>query len=409
VDVLSRDSASSPTGFAEAAEVPSPSRTSRLLLAGASVRAAAQSACRAGCTVVAVDLFADADLRTIADVLPVRSVSNELEAAAERIPPSNWSYTGALENDPLVVDKVSRRHTLCGNSGNVLRAVRDPRELAHALTSAGLQYPESIVGQMVPSPGQWLSKPLRSCGGTGVHLLAATNSGAGNDDSAEERRYLQRRIEGTVCSATYVAAAGSARLLGVSQQLNGQQWCGAQGFQYAGSIGPLALGARLRREFISIGDCLADRFALRGLFGVDVVIDDPLVWTIEVNPRYCASVEVLERASDRSYIAVHLEACLQGQLPGKWPEARQALHGKAVVYARCPTVISSDCFKALVTENTDGAGQPWVADLPHADTRIEPGHPIVTIFATGCDVAQVIQGLQLKAQRIYVMTQSSLR
>jgi predicted ATP-grasp superfamily ATP-dependent carboligase len=242
-----------------------------------------------------------------------------------------------------------------------------------------------------------------------VHLVAATNSEAGNDDSAEERRYLQRKIEGTMGSATYVAAAGSARLLGVSQQLSGTRWCGAQGFQYAGSIGPLAVGDRLRRKFVSIGDCLADHFALNGLFGVDVVIDDPHVWTIEVNPRYCASVEILERASDCSYIAAHLEACRQGLLPRNWPQARPTLHGKAIVYARRPTVISSDCFSTLITENTDRAGQTWVADLPHAETEIKQGHPIVTVFATGRDVGQVIEGLQLNAKRIYAMTQNPPR
>ena len=48
---------------------------------------------------------------------------------------------------------------------------------------------------------------------------------------------------------------------------------------------------------------LADRFELSGLFGVDFILDGDQVWTLEVNPRYTASVEIVERATGIHAIA----------------------------------------------------------------------------------------------------------
>ena len=100
-----------------------------------------------------------------------------------------------------------------------------------------------------------------------------------------------------VVSAVFLAAGGSAVLLGVTRQLVGCRWAGATGFRYVGSIGPLEIDRGLRRQFQRIGDCLADAFDMCGLFGIDAIVSGTDVWTIEVNPRLTASVEILERAT----------------------------------------------------------------------------------------------------------------
>ena len=44
---------------------------------------------------------------------------------------------------------------------------------------------------------------------------------------------------------------------------------------------------------------------LRGLFGVDFVLRDGIPWPVEVNPRYTASVEVLEFAAGIRALTLH--------------------------------------------------------------------------------------------------------
>lgn len=67
-----------------------------LVVVGASVRAIAGSAARAGFIVHAADLFGDLDLRELAaTVETVRPYPAGLPAAIAAFPPAPWIYTGA--------------------------------------------------------------------------------------------------------------------------------------------------------------------------------------------------------------------------------------------------------------------------------------------------------------------------
>ena len=45
-----------------------------------------------------------------------------------------------------------------------------------------------------------------------------------------------------------------------------------------------------------IGEVISGEFGLRGLFGVDAIKRQDSIYPVEANPRYTASVEVLELA-----------------------------------------------------------------------------------------------------------------
>src|SRR5437762_79510 len=141
-----------------------------LTIVGASARAAACSAVRAGFVVHAADLFADADLCRIAEATRVRDYPHGLAAVLAGPQTGGWMYTGALENYPKLVDEWSRLRRLWGNAGDVLRGVRQPRELADALGRAGLPCPAvTFDGGPLPRDGTWLRKAFRSAGGARVY------------------------------------------------------------------------------------------------------------------------------------------------------------------------------------------------------------------------------------------------
>jgi predicted ATP-grasp superfamily ATP-dependent carboligase len=198
----------------------------------------------------------------------------------------------------------------------------------------------------------------------------------------------------------YVAAAGEARLLGVSRQLVGCDWSGACEFQYTGNIGPLLVGAPLLKQFQAIGECLAKRFHLCGLFGVDVVVQQQQVWAIEVNPRYCASVEVLERGLQRNFLETHLAACSRSELPLVGDSRPFRCCGKAVVYARSAVHVTSECLEGLYASRRRADGRPWIADVPSGETRFEKGDPVMTVLAEGPDVWHVLSKLQQNAMSV---------
>lgn len=349
---------------------------SPLLILGASVRAAAQSARRADYSVFAADLFADWDLRRCCPSRGVVDYPTGLAAVAETAPPGPWMFTGGLENHAELVAEISRRRRLLGNPPDVLRAVRDPRRVKAVLQQAGLAAPQlSLSPAAIPQDGSWLQKPLRGSGGAGIRPWCGGET--------DPQHFFQEQIAGDTVAAVYVAAGDRAVLLGATRQLVGSDWTGARGFVYCGSLGPLTLSPRVHDQFIEIGQVLTRHFRLVGLLGVDAVVSGDRVWTIEINPRYTASVEVLERALGWHAVEWHLAACLQGRLPAGIPASASDCCGKAIVYARQDVSIGPQLVRLALPE----CEKPWpdLADVPDPGTPIRAGRPITTVLSQADD------------------------
>src|SRR5437660_22838 len=109
-----------------------------VILIGASTRAAAMSARRAGWTPWCADLFADADLQPIATVhkVSVEAYPQGLFDALANAPHAPLIYTGALENRPDLIARIDR--PLWGNPPEVLRAIRSPSRWTQCLHARGV-------------------------------------------------------------------------------------------------------------------------------------------------------------------------------------------------------------------------------------------------------------------------------
>src|SRR5207245_11806307 len=129
-----------------------------VLLIGASVRAAAGSALRAGLRPWCVDLFADADLQA---ACPARRLPGKYPhgfiAAAAAAPAAPWLYTGGLENWPGLIGRLAGQRLLWGNGPDVLRAVRRPEKIAKLLAERGLPCPAiRVPAWTAPRSRRWL-------------------------------------------------------------------------------------------------------------------------------------------------------------------------------------------------------------------------------------------------------------
>lgn len=357
-----------------------------LLIVGASVRAAAESAWRAGWSVTCGDRFGDLDLKEIAATTRVGNYPAGLVEVARSAPPGPWMYTGALENHPAVLEELARLRPLWGNRAATIEPVRDPFALRETFNAVGLRFPAVLPGgnRKVPADGSWLWKPRLGSGGSGIRVWSDSKSPMEAVDRPRSfdpaKGYFQQRVQGMDCAAVYLAANGQAVLWAVTQQFIGNDWTGAKGFQYAGSIGPLRLTACVYQQFREIGRCLADRHALVGLFGVDAILQDSTVWPIEVNPRYSASAEVLERATGRSAVAMHISACRDWRLPDVCPEEEEGVWwGKAIVYARKDLHVPSE-LEQLARRRREQEGSR-LADIPTPDEPIRAHAPVVTVLA----------------------------
>src|SRR5947208_1889700 len=146
----------------------------RVLIVGASARAAAFSALRAGLRPECIDLFGDADLAALCPTQ--RLAAREYPRGFARSDLSRtrdpWLYTGGLENWPALVDQLAAaRQPLWGNRGDVLRRTRSPLVLPKVLQDAQLPCPAiHFVDGGVPAQRRWVLKPLRGSGGVGIRL-----------------------------------------------------------------------------------------------------------------------------------------------------------------------------------------------------------------------------------------------
>ncbi len=365
----------------------------QLLILGASARAAALSALRAGLRPWCIDLFADEDLRHAcsAATIPLTDYPRGFLNAVRDAPPGPWMYTGGLENHPALLDALARLRPLWGNGAAVVRRVRAPGRVAAALREAGLPCPEVRRGDD-PAPGRWLVKPRAGAGGRGIVFLAP-------DTPPRRRVYLQQHVEGAPCSAVYVGRDGGAQLLGATRQLVGEPWLHAAPFQYCGSVGPLTLSDALRVGLERLGDLLGRDFGLRGLFGVDFILSDGVPWPVEVNPRYTASVEVLEYAIGIPALALHRAVFTPAApLPPPTQTARPARLGKAILFAAGPlTFPVHGPWARVLREPPALPTAPAFADIPAAGTRIETGWPVLTCFAAGATDAECVDRLRAVA------------
>lgn len=342
-----------------------------IIIVGASARAAAFSAIRAGLEPWCADLFADTDLSARCPVrrLSPREYPQALPRILEEAPPGPCMYTGALENHPRIVRQIAARRCLWGNDEDVLRRARSPRFVRQLLTAAGLPCPRiRLQPDGPPDRGQWLVKPIASAGGVGVRHYRRDMDWPGT------RVYLQEYIEGEPCAAVYVGDGATAQLLGVTRQLIGEPWLNAPPFRYCGSIGPLDLSPSERQAFTDLGNVLAKGCGLRGIFGVDCIRRDGVPWPVEVNPRYTASVEVLEHALGVRAVGLHWNAFGGSNFVAS-REGHSQVWGKAILFAR-----RKCAFPGQTHTNT--------ADVPRPGEVIDAGKPILTIFG----VADSLEG-----------------
>ncbi len=336
----------------------------KILLVGLTTRAIAESARRAGCEIVTIDLFGDLDQKRLCENVSLRERGLRYSAVAflavaGELRYDAVAYCGGLENEPDLLAALAAGRTLLGNGPETLRRVRSPDVLFPFLSSRGFAVPRTVgVGAPLPRGGRWLVKPIRGGGGRGIGFWDGQPLPAGV--------ILEEYLEGVPASAVFVADGRQSVLLGSTEQLPGPT-----GFAYGGNLLPLDVPRAALDEVRAIAEAVTAEFELRGLNGFDFVLRHGRPVVVEVNPRYCASMELVDRAAGVSVFGMHL-AALRGALPTE-VKAGGGSWGKAIVYARS-TVSVGDTLAWLAR---------GVRDVPHRGEVIVKGHPICTVLAQG--------------------------
>jgi predicted ATP-grasp superfamily ATP-dependent carboligase len=374
----------------------------KVLICGVSTRAVAESAARAGFDVAAVDAFGDLDQHPAVDsiALPANG-SRPFSAraavdAARAVAADAAVYLSPFENHPKQVQRLGERTALWGNRPDVLTRARNPFLVAQALRAAGLPTPDVRSSTNAPNRSDddstWLRKPLHSGGGHRVESWPRTTVPRGY--------YLQRFIRGVPGSIVFVAAGRDVVPLGVSRQLIGDQAFGAAGFRYCGSILAQAGDPQFSGDeplidaMVAAARAMTAAFGLVGVNGIDFIASGDVAYAIEINPRWCSSMDLVEQAYAVSIFELHARACADLALPEfdmRAARRRGRAVGKAIVFAR-------QRVEARATDRW--LADATVRDVPRPGARIDAGGPVCTVYASGRDSADCHAALARRARAI---------
>jgi predicted ATP-grasp superfamily ATP-dependent carboligase len=363
------------------------------LLVGLSVRPLAEAAAAGGHDLCAIDAFGDRETLSACAGrvlrLPVNrgwrigaaGLGHALADARQRYAPAGFTgivACGGFEAAPELLGLLAETAPLVGNDANAIHAVREPRRWFSLLDR--IDAPHPAVSFSPPTLRRdWL---VKSAGGSGGWHVKAWHP---NSPLAADA-YFQRRAPGRPASALFLADGHGASVIGWQWQMlapnAGLPW------RYGGVMTANDMAATVRRRISTIVAAIVAETGLRGLCGLDFLVEGEHVAILELNPRPTASVALYP---DRDLLALHRDAC-SGRLPTLAADdpATIAACGESVFYA-----------PAALTIPADFPWQPWCRDVPAGAASPGPDEPVCTIRATGATPATVRANL---ARNLHILS-----
>ena len=404
-----------------------PGRT--VVLIGASIRSAAQSAKLASFRVLGIDQFGDIDTREACEhfwELDEFSSNPEFLTHCRRFPVLT---VGGLNSHRSLVESLEKScaawpsaHSPSAHPPSARRWESrwdDPQWLADLSHACDLKFPTTL--QMTDSAdrplslegGRWLRKSRNSSGGLGVRwntacLPNATSLFNGNeiqetecrkpttvDESATSGNHdpnapppnavLQRWIAGRVHGATLICNGTDSRLLGVCRSLFTRK--SGLPFVYRGSFGPVSLPTDLTSRLQRLGKRVVAETGWRGLLNIDFLIDrQGVAWILELNPRWSGSSEVieqwmLERKQTTSLFGTVASAICGNSLESFdqcsaiHPSSAGHLYLKRIIFARRNVCFSRQQLMPIINQHDQ------LCDYPLDGSWIPKGNPICTLVS----------------------------
>lgn len=404
--------------------------TTKFTVVGASTRALVESLRRSNSEfqIDSIDFFADADLERYAN----RIVCAENYAQFAGLIQQDCNgllFTGGVENDAACLSEIAKQSPLLATRVDAIEKIRNPKLLQNFLLKNGFNSPRQLHSRLDVEAQEiqeidWIEKPFASAGGRGIRRIAELDRGSESLESSDYGAvYLQEFVAGISMSACFCAIPDKVIFLGCTEQLSPEKvMCGNEisEFAYCGSSGPIELAQVLENELHRIVNCMVNEFQLIGLFGVDFILADQELWVLEVNPRYVASMEVLELAFQFESLSFHLasfpelEPTLKNQLRGdrltqamdELVESQKEIGSRRITKA----IFYNESGGDVVVEKTwfDRAmriakkpwfpDQTWVRDIPAANSLIPASAPAFTWIQCGSKEQAINNGKAFAAE-----------
>ncbi len=351
-----------------------------LLIVAYSARMLAQQAKYAGLVCVAIDCFADCD--TQASCNAVKQIKNlslsEVQIAIDDLLPSYLIdacvYGSGLECYPETLQYLSQQFKLFGNSPDVFASALPHLQGFARWDQWKIPYPEVRFSAPCDSES-WLVKPLFGNGGSAIIRYS---------DATRDRTsvFWQREMTGMVASVVFSADGLRFKIIGFNRQFS--IMLGEYPFVFRGLLTWPHIDSMIRTQIFDWLSCLVPGLGLKGVNGLDFMIQSDGCYLLEINPRPPASLSLYGRQG----WLWHQAGCSQRE----WPDTDPIIHfdGLRIVYAPQDVLIPQE----LVWPKEAN-------DIPRSGVLIRKGQPICSIMSHQLTEAQVLDDLDRLEQSIF--------
>ncbi len=364
--------------------------TEKLLILSTSARVLAESAAKAGFQIYVIDQFADRETHFVSEsCVRVSGSATGFDKTALRLAFKNSQSEhgnmpvlpgSGFEHCPFYLQRLAGPAELLGNSVQCIQTVKYPAKLAGLLRKLSIPHPLVISGRCLPRTGTWLVKRTAAEGGAHVRFWRAGKY-------VRTGEYLQQFKTGQLLSAMFLSNGQQVSLVGCHEQwLSAASRNDSVAFNYCGAVSEPGVSP-LSSLFLEYAERLVEATGLRGLFGLDGIVDErKQLWLIEVNPRPPVTLE-LHESGDQSLVAAHINS-LRGEAVDWIPES-QLSTGQVVVYGDTPTTIAAE-FE----------WPNWCLDIHRGCENFGYGQPICTISACADDKMDTIELLEQRYRHL---------
>lgn len=351
----------------------------RVLVAGFATRHVACSAKNAGYEVHAIDAFCDQDLHW-------NTKSCRLFEDLESLPGLIEKSCKDIEPDILVVtsgaEEITSSKKISGNPRETAGKFSDKKRIQEFFEENSVNVPAILAADEYPAM-------LKPCKGAGGWRNTIVNSPEEENDFCTlwpETPYIRQEVIGGLpCSVSCIAAAGKAKAIAANlQYLRGGSDEKAYGF--AGAATPLA--AERKDELMREAERIASLSGCTGSIGIDFILAEEGTYAIEINPRFQATLDIIEMSTGFSIFEAHINAC-KGLLPEFTPKAKKTV-ARRIIFADRDIKVLDDLKKFY----------PRVADIPWKNDEIKEGGAIISVYGEGSTLAEAESSLDKTIKEI---------
>jgi predicted ATP-grasp superfamily ATP-dependent carboligase len=390
-----------------------------ILVIGMDVVSLATSATKAGYKVYGVDYFGDQDLKRVCheslsivkqtpgvtcgqlstNFSPEALLQLTMRLLKKNAIDATLLSTG-LDDSPDVLFELNDMIPILGNHPYVIERIRDKMKFFQELERLEIPHPETAMAESFEEARKRakdigypvLVKPSKGFGGVGIRKAQGPKELKQAFHHAyliDEKVLIQEYISGISASVSLISSNNETITLALNEQLLGVSELGQEEpFGYCGNVVPLVTNGSVMNRCKNTAEKITSHFGLVGSNGIDFVISkEGVPYIVEVNPRFQATLECVERVLGINMVEAHMKACLQGILP--------IIAKKTAVF--CTRLILFASQRLVVP---DLSVLEEVRDIPIPEIIIEKGEPVCSIVREGADRNSSLRKARIIAESI---------